>query len=213
MDNLEGAPSARMVQKVEVQTRRKPWLFSNIGPGPGEDIIGMGGRVYIIVPSYDVHWLRGLTDKLDFRLDLASLGLISVFDFGLRYRVFGNETFSFGLYGGLKSLLVLLLVLDSSSVGGAIAMKPAANFSFGGESIQVSAELAVPVAFLAGGINSGSRNESAVGLFPGVEPSVSIEFSISEIRTMYIKVAGLYFADGVTGGLTLVPIASLGAAW
>src|SRR5262245_53670433 len=71
--------------KEELEKQKSYFIVSPFGPGEGFGTIGMGGRVYLIIPTYDLNYVRGLTDEFDFVLNINTLGVITFADIGLRY--------------------------------------------------------------------------------------------------------------------------------
>ncbi len=217
----EPPPAPAKSPPTVAETEKKPeppqslFIFSAIGPGQGHGTIGMGGRVYLFVPTYDLHYVRGLTNSLDFFFSLNSLAIINLADIGLRFRLFGDPDsgFSFALKGSATPFVFFIGVGGTGAAATAIGATPGALVSFGGRSVQFTFSFDVPIFFGGAFIASGSGSSSSGSNFQVTEvfrPAATIEFPASVNSTnMYVQAAAYISNSGQFFG----PILAVGAAW
>lgn len=192
------------------------FVFSAVGPGEGHGAVGLGGRVFLILPTFDINYARGITDNLDVILNASTLGIITLADVGIRYRFVGgaDSGFSMAVKAAATPFLFFVAVADGAAGSVAFAATPGLVASFGGETVQFSLGVDVPMLLagataIAGG-GSGATS-SGTGFEPIVRPSATIEFPVSDTTNMYIQ-ASAYVAPQLDG-FVMGPIMAVGASW
>ncbi|MCK6545210.1 hypothetical protein L6R52_05025 [Myxococcota bacterium] len=192
------------------------FVFSAIGPGAGNGTIAMGGRVYLILPTYDLHYIRGLTDRLDFVFDLSTLGVISEAGLSLRFRLLGEQDsgFALGVKAGVTPLFAFIAAADNAAGGVAFAATPGLVASFGSRTTQFSLGLDAPIYFGAAAFATGddSGSGSTSGTTVTLRPAATIEFPVSATTNMYVQASGIVFTESEASGF-FGPILAVGAAW
>lgn len=202
--------------KLEGGGQQSYFLFSPIGPGAGNGTIGMGGRVYLVIPTYDLNYVRGIGDAFDFVLNLNSLGVISIADIGVRFRLVGepDSGFSMALKAAGTPVVFFIAVGGDTAGGFFFGLTPGVAFGFGSRSTQFTIGFDVPIFLGSAGFVTGdgdSRTESSSGVATVLRPSATIEFGVSEGLNMYVQ-ASAYVATEGEGGF-IGPILAVGAAW
>lgn len=193
------------------------FTFSAVGPGQGNGTIAMGGRVYLIIPTYDLHYIRGLTDRLDFVFDLATLGIISEAGLSLRFRLLGDlgSGFALGVKAGVTPAFVFVAAASNAAGGVAFAATPGLVASFGSRTTQFSLALDAPIYFGAAAFATGD-GDSGTGASSGttvtLRPAATIEFPVSDTTNMYVQASGLVFTESEASGF-FGPILAVGASW
>ncbi|MBI2377143.1 MAG: hypothetical protein HYV07_24290 [Deltaproteobacteria bacterium] len=193
------------------------FLFSPVGPGQGNGVIGMGGKVFLFLPTYDLHYVRGLLDQLDLYFDLNTLVVINAVDLGLRVRAVGDADagFALGIKAGVSPLFAFLSLGDAGTAGAvSFAATPGLVVSFGGRSTQFTLGFDLPIyfgsaGFVAGGEASSTGTSSDITLVG--RPAASIEWLVGSTTNMYIQASGLISFASVGGFFG--PIVAIGAAW
>ena len=199
----------------EAELDQNIFVFSANGPGEGKGAIGMGGQFIIIIPTFDINYLRGFTDDLDLTFNMSTLGIISIADLGARYRLFGSTDSGFAV--GVKGAVTVLpiFIAAGGSAAGAIgfAATPGITVSFGGKRTQFSLVADFPL-WLAGAVGGASGGVSDGGTTSGFEPSMRpglvIEFPVGDTTNMYVKASGII---PLSAGTFFGPLIGVGAVW
>ena len=191
------------------------FVFSANGPGAGRGAIGMGGRVFIFLPLYDVNYARGFTDDLDLVVNISTLGIITFADLGMRLRLLGSSDAGFALALKAVASPTIFLISFGEGAAGAVAFgaTPGVVASFGSPRTQFSLGLDVPIFFGAAGFATvGGEGGTASGgdVTTTLRPSATIEFGVSPTVNMYIQAQG-YIPIDVTGFVG--PFLAVGAIW
>ncbi|MBI4822439.1 MAG: hypothetical protein HY791_39630 [Deltaproteobacteria bacterium] len=188
------------------------FLYSPVGPGQGESVFGVGGRVYLFIPTFDLHYVRGLTDYLDLYFDLNSLVVINQVDLGLRARLVGDASsrFSMALKAAANPTFLFLKFRDAEPVS--FAATPGIVFGFGGPTTQFTVGFDLPIYFGSAGFAAGES-----GAPPGSKvqlvgrPNIGVEWRVGDSANMYIQASSLIgFSDSVSDFVG--PIVGIGAA-
>jgi hypothetical protein len=163
----EAAPPTVIAKtRVSAPADQYDFLYSGVGPGEGKSVLGLGARALVLVPMFDIAYVRGLTDRLDFEARGSTIVIFDFADIGLRYRVLGGTTFS------------LAVRADATAFGSLIAtagpwfrstlliagLTPGVMVSFGSETTQLTLGVDVPLMFL-GSTSDIYRNADEASIF------------------------------------------------
>jgi hypothetical protein len=197
------------------QAEPNMFVFSANGPGAGKGAIGMGGRVYLIVPTFDLNYVRGFSDNFDFVLNLSTLGVITFSDVGVRFKLAGSREsgFALALKAAATPVFYFLSVGSGTSGGVAFGATPGIVASFGGQTTQFSLGFDFPMFFGAAAFATGDGNSSSAStgdFTPTLRPSATIEFPVGDTTGMYVQAQGIIPLED--GGV-LAPIIAVGAEW
>lgn len=192
-------------------TTQLSYMYSNMGPGAGHGTISMGGRIYLILPTFDFGYKYGILDNLDFELHLSTLGILNMLETGVQARLLGDSGFSLGVRGDLAIQAVFLAVGDGAAGGVGFGLVPGLIASFGGESFQLTVAADFPLSLAGAASVSGGGSAASSGFGATLRPSVTAEFGVGVETTMYIQVQALVALSGGSG--VFAPIIALGASW
>lgn len=207
---LAAAPAA------EAQQQSK-FVYSPVGPGAGHGTISMGGRVFLFVPTFDLNYVRGITDNFDFVLNLSTLGVLNLADIGVRMRLVGtpDSGFSLGLKAAPTIVASFFAAAGEASGGFVFGLTPGVVLGFGSRATQFSLAAEFPMVLAgAGFVTGGGGGGSASGtdFVPFLRPAATIEFPVGETTNMYVQAQAYVALKSVDTGF-IGPIIALGAAW
>ncbi len=206
---LLAAPTAARAE--DGATTQLSFMHSNMGPGAGNGTISMGGRIYLILPTFDMGYKYGILDNLDFELHLSTLGILNMLETGVQARLMGDAGFSLGVRGDLAIQAVFLAVGDGAAGGVGFGFVPGVIASFGGQRFQLTLAADFPLSFAGAASVSGGGSGAATGFGASLRPSVTAEFGVGVETSMYIQLQALMALTGGSG--VFAPIIALGASW
>ncbi len=186
------------------------FIHSNMGPGAGNGTISMGGRIYFIVPTFDLGYKYGILDNLDFELHLSTLGILNMLETGVQARLMGDSGFSLGVRGDIAIQAVFLAVGDGAAGGVGFGLVPGVIASFGSDSFQLTLAADFPLSLAGAASVSGAGSGAATGFGATLRPSVTAEFGVGVETTMYVQFQALV---ALTGSGVFAPIIAIGASW
>ena len=182
---VAGAASVPMLPGVAGAVKGERFLFSAYSLGEGKATLGLGGRVLTFLPMFDFNFGYGLTDRLDLETRVSTLGVLNLADAGVKGRILGDQTLSFGARADL-SLIGLVLPTGGQEEGTfGLAVMPGLLLSFGARWIQVTLGLDAPLFFVG-----GSEVASGVGTSNfawSLRPSLSFEMELTEDSNLYLQ--------------------------
>jgi hypothetical protein len=198
------------------------FIYSGIGPGVGEGVISLGGRAFVLptaeyipIPTFEINYVRGLGQALDFELHISTLGLITFADLGARIRLLGDERASLALRADATGILIAVAGNNGGVAGGAGGATPGLIFSFGNRSTQFVLGCDTPMYFgaavLATNSNNGTSGGSGSGVSFNLRPSATLEFPVGQSTNMYVQAAVWIIRPDASA--TVMPTLAIGAAW
>jgi hypothetical protein len=195
------------------------FVYSAVGPGAGHGAISMGGRVFLIVPTFDLNYARGITDEFNLLFNLSTLGIISLMDLGVRYRLLGNldSGFSLALKGAVTAAVLFVAAGSNAAGGGIFGATPGIVASFGGRRTQFSIGADVPIVFAGGTFFTGGNAGGSAGTTDTIvllRPTATLEFPVGETTNMYVQAQFYSVLAPSNANTTFVgPIFAVGAVW
>lgn len=205
-------------QVGQAQTRG-PFVHSVNGPGPSRTAINLGVRTYaptlddvdVVLPTVDLNLVHGLNRSLDYELRVSTIGLLSLIDTGVKFRIVGNQAFALGGRLDATGLLFILPEDDGTETAGLFGVTPGVIVSTGGRRFQLSAGLDVPIVLGAatnvGGVRA-TADDSIVGYI--LRPWVGAEFPLSRSTSMSLQAQAYVSTIEET---TVAPNLAVGISW
>jgi hypothetical protein len=194
------------------------YVFSPAGPGGGNGALALGARVFVVpdshvpIPMVELGYARGLTDDIHLTASLATLGVVTTGDLGLRARLLGGlDSFASLAFTGGVTAVGVIDASDAGTAGGFVgALTPGLQLGFGGRAAQVTLGLDAPIALVSG---HGSSSEDVVLNAERtilLRPSLALEGRVSDHVNMFVR--GSFIAVPESGGIGM-PSLSIGASF
>ena len=181
------------------------FVHSANGPGSSRTTVNLGVRTYapslkdvdIVLPTVDFNLVHGLNRSIDYELRVSTIGLLSLIDTGVKFRIAGDHSFALGARLDVTGLLLIEPGKEDTDVAGLFGLTPGVILSTGGTRFQISTGLDVPIVLGAasdvGGVHAtGPDSPFGYLLRPwlGVEVPISNSASLSLQAQVYISTIG-----------------------
>jgi hypothetical protein len=198
------APALRTAAANEPDHDR--FLYSAVGPGRGNFVVGIGGRAWVIVPMVDAQLVYGLGDSLDLELRGATVGVVSDVGSGVRWRLIGNETISMAVRAD-AAVIGFAFNAGRGQSGLLAGPAPGLLLSMGGRSAQVTLGLDAPLFFgaveITGDVGPGGT------VLPLFRPNIAVEVAVDRSINLFAQ-AQMYVS---THGNIVLPTVAVGVSW
>jgi hypothetical protein len=208
----EEPPPAPKRAEVSTQVSKPPtkpdqnfFVFSGLGPGASKGVIGLGARgAYVLVPMLDFNYVHGVTDALDLELRASTIAVITLAQLGLRFRLLGDEHFSFAARTDLVGFANI-----ATTNGFNAGVMPGLLISLGNHDTQWTLGCDVAVVFT--GVLPGVPDSFNNSVQAAISPNTAVEFRITSSMHIYLA-ANLYLIPSTK--LSVPPFAlAIGASW
>jgi hypothetical protein len=195
------------------------FVHSAVGPGAQRTAVNVGIRTYVptlddvdvVLPTVDFNLVHGINNTLDYELRVSSIGVLSLIDTGVKFRIAGGHAFSLGGRLNATGLLFVIPRDDETDVAGLFGVTPGVILSAGGRRFQISTGLDVPIvlgkASDVGGIHA-TGEDSPFGYV--LRPWAGVELPISRSASMSIQAQAYVSTIGETA---VAPNLAVGISW
>src|SRR6202044_3328085 len=90
-----------------------PATYSAFGPGQGQTVLGLGGKVFVLtandtaypLPAFALDLAYGLEPDVDYQLHLSTVGVLTLLETGLRARILTGAHWGLAANGALAGAL------------------------------------------------------------------------------------------------------------
>ncbi len=203
---VDGASDEAARTNLEPTRTQNTFIYSGLGPGRGETAIGVGGRLLVVVPMLDLHVIHGFTDRLDLEARMSTIGVLTVADLGLRYRIVGDEQLSLAVRANAHGVGIFAIVAGGATVGAAGGL----TLSMGDADWQLSLTEDIPVHFFQA-IDAGDVEET--GNFRAVVSRTTLAFETMVGKQTSLYVSGQLYVPIVAGQAGVLPFFAIGASF
>jgi hypothetical protein len=195
------------------------FVHSANGPGSGHTAVNLGVRTYApslaevkaVLPTVDLNVVHGLNRSLDYELRVSTIGLLSLIDTGVKFRIAGDQNIALGGRVDLTGLLFVVPNDGHTDVAGLFGVTPGVILSTGGSRFQISAGLDVPIV-LGAASDVGGIHATAEGSPFGyvLRPWLGVEIPIASSAGLSIQAQAYVSTIGETA---VAPNLALGITW
>lgn len=199
------------------QTR--PFVQSANGPGTSKTAVNLGVRTYaptlddidVVLPTIDFNLVHGINRAIDYELRVSTVGLLTLLDTGVKFRIVGNQHIALGGRLDATGLLFVNPGDDETDVAGLFGVTPGVILSAGGERFQISTGLDVPIVLGAASNVGGVRATGPDSPFGYVlRPWLGVELPVGYRVNLAVQ-AQAYVST--IGGTAVAPNLAVGITW
>jgi hypothetical protein len=201
------------------QAQTGDFVHSANGPGSSRTTVNIGVRTYapsladvdVVLPTVDFNLVHGINRTLDYELRVSTIGLLSLIDTGVKFRIAGDHAFALGARLDATGLLLVVPGDDETEVAGLFGLTPGLILSTGGPRVQISAGLDVPIvlgeASDVGGVHA-TGPDSPFGYL--LRPWIGVEVPISNSASLSLQAQAYVSTIGETA---VAPNLAAGISW
>jgi hypothetical protein len=194
------------------------FVHSANGPGSSRTTVNLGVRTYapslaevnVVLPTVDFNLVHGINRTLDYEFRVSTIGLLSLIETGVKFRIVGDQAIALGGRLDATGLLLVVPEDDQTTVAGLFGVTPGVMLSTGGPRVQFSAGLDVPIVLGSadvGGIHA-TGPDAPFGYL--LRPWLGVEFPISDRANLSLQ-AQAYVST--IGGAAVAPNLAAGISW